>query len=131
MKKLIVIIFLAAIVLYGKFYGLPYLHNSPIDLAFKEHIKCITKEGNVIYGDVPQGVVCERWEPVTGSLTIEHASGNASAANINTSNFTCNGRTLCPQMTSCEEAKFFLRNCPNTSMDGDHDGIPCEIQWCN
>lgn len=44
--------------------------------------------------------------------------------------FTCDGRTRCPQMHSCEEATFFLHNCPNTQMDGDHDGIPCEDQLC-
>jgi hypothetical protein len=33
-------------------------------------------------------------------------------------------------MSSCEEAKFFLLNCPGTKMDGDGDGIPCEQQWC-
>jgi hypothetical protein len=44
--------------------------------------------------------------------------------------FRCDGRTHCSQMTSCEEAKFFLRNCPNTQMDGNGDGIPCETQWC-
>lgn len=45
--------------------------------------------------------------------------------------YTCDGRTHCSQMTSCEEAKFFLRNCPGTKMDGDNDGIPCERQLCN
>jgi len=45
--------------------------------------------------------------------------------------FKCDGRTYCSQMTSCAEAKFFLNNCPNTKMDGDHDGIPCEQQLCN
>lgn len=44
--------------------------------------------------------------------------------------FQCDGRTHCSQMTSCEEAKFFLRSCPGTQMDGDGDGIPCESQWC-
>jgi len=44
--------------------------------------------------------------------------------------FRCDGRTRCSQMTSCKEAKFFLKNCPNTVMDGDGDGIPCESQWC-
>jgi cold shock CspA family protein len=44
--------------------------------------------------------------------------------------FRCDGRIHCSQMTSCEEAKFFLQNCPNTGMDGDGDGIPCEQQWC-
>lgn len=44
--------------------------------------------------------------------------------------FHCDGRTLCTQMTSCEESEFFLRNCPNVQLDGDGDGVPCEQQWC-
>ena len=46
------------------------------------------------------------------------------------SNFRCDGRTHCSQMTSCEEATWFLQNCPGTKMDGNNDGIPCERQWC-
>jgi len=46
------------------------------------------------------------------------------------SSFHCDGRTHCSQMTSCAEATYFLQNCPNVKMDGDHDGIPCEQQWC-
>jgi cold shock CspA family protein len=45
--------------------------------------------------------------------------------------YSCDGRTSCPQMTSCDEAKYFIKNCPNTQMDGDGDGVPCESQWCN
>ena len=45
--------------------------------------------------------------------------------------YVCDGRIYCSQMTSCDEAKFFLKNCPNTRMDGNRDGIPCESQWCN
>lgn len=44
--------------------------------------------------------------------------------------FRCDGRTHCSQMTSCAEAKFFLRNCPDVRMDGNNDGVPCEQQWC-
>ena len=46
--------------------------------------------------------------------------------------FVCDGRTHCSQMTSCDEAKFFLANCPGTKMDnyGKGNGIPCESQWC-
>jgi len=47
------------------------------------------------------------------------------------SGYSCDGRTMCSQMTSCAEATFFIRNCPNTKMDGDGDGLPCESQWCN
>ena len=46
------------------------------------------------------------------------------------SNYQCDGRTHCSQMTSCAEATFFLRNCPNVQMDGNNDGVPCEQQWC-
>jgi cold shock CspA family protein len=45
--------------------------------------------------------------------------------------YSCDGRTMCSQMTSCAEARYFIRHCPNTQMDGDGDGVPCESQWCN
>ena len=44
--------------------------------------------------------------------------------------YECDGRQYCSQMDSCEEAEFFLENCPDTKMDGDDDGVPCEKQWC-
>ena len=44
--------------------------------------------------------------------------------------FRCDGRTQCAQMTSCEEATQFLKNCPGVQMDGNADGVPCERQWC-
>jgi len=44
--------------------------------------------------------------------------------------FKCDGRTMCSQMTSCAEATYFIQHCPNTKMDGNNDGVPCERQWC-
>ncbi|WP_306602567.1 cold shock domain-containing protein [Azonexus sp.] len=44
--------------------------------------------------------------------------------------FRCDGRQHCSQMTSCEEAKYFLRYCPGVKMDGDYDGRPCETGPC-
>jgi len=41
-------------------------------------------------------------------------------------NFRCDGRQHCSQMNSRAEAVYFINNCPNTKMDGDRDGIPCE-----
>ena len=43
--------------------------------------------------------------------------------------FRCDGRQHCSQMGSYEEAQFFNANCPNTKMDGDGDGLPCEDQY--
>jgi cold shock CspA family protein len=62
--------------------------------------------------------------PKANSLA-EQFSTNASSGT-----FKCEGKKFCTQMTSCEEAKFYLRNCPGVQIDGDGDGIPCESQWC-
>lgn len=63
------------------------------------------------------------------SGTLGVVSPEASASPKST--YSCDGRTMCSQMTSCAEARYFIRNCPNTQMDGDRDGEPCESQWCN
>ena len=69
-------------------------------------------------------------------VETEAKSGDLSAAtppnfvNSGASAFKCDGRTHCSQMTSCAEATYFLKNCPDTKMDGNNDGIPCEKQWC-
>lgn len=44
--------------------------------------------------------------------------------------FSCDGRTRCSQMRSCSEARYFIKHCPATRMDGDGDGEPCEQQLC-
>jgi len=56
--------------------------------------------------------------------------GDIAALSANSS-VKCDGRTRCSQMTSCAEARYFLKHCPNTKMDGNNDGEPCEEQWCN
>jgi cold shock CspA family protein len=60
----------------------------------------------------------------------QSAAAAPSSDQVASSSFHCDGRTYCSQMTSCAEATFFLKNCSNVEMDGDHDGLPCEQQWC-
>jgi Excalibur calcium-binding domain len=54
----------------------------------------------------------------------------SSAVSPPKDNYLCDGRVYCSQMTSCDEAKYFLAHCPGVKMDGDGDGIPCERQFC-
>ncbi len=65
-----------------------------------------------------------------GSIASQPAPTAAVSASANPQ-FKCDGRTHCSQMRSCAEATFFLQHCPNTQMDGNNDGEPCEQQWCN
>lgn len=68
------------------------------------------------------------WRASTIAPSARATQAPAAAANPL---YHCDGRTRCPQMTSCAEATYFIRQCPGTQMDGDADGVPCESQWCN
>ncbi len=41
--------------------------------------------------------------------------------------FTCGAKRYCREMGSCEEARFYLERCGLSRLDGDGDGVPCEV----
>jgi len=47
------------------------------------------------------------------------------AVNEVAADFQCGTKRYCREMTSCDEAKFYLLNCNLSALDGDHDGVPC------
>ncbi|WOB27793.1 MULTISPECIES: excalibur calcium-binding domain-containing protein [Xanthomonas] len=63
-------------------------------------------------------------------VTAPASASRTSATPVHTPHYSCGGRTHCSQMNSCEDATYVLQHCPNTVMDGDNDGVPCEQQWC-
>lgn len=40
--------------------------------------------------------------------------------------FSCGSKRRCGEMSSCEEAKFYLNTCGVSTLDGNRDGTPCE-----
>lgn len=42
------------------------------------------------------------------------------------SGYSCGAKRYCKQMSSCEEARFHLRQCGLSRLDADGDGMPCE-----
>ncbi|MBK1616525.1 calcium-binding protein [Rubrivivax gelatinosus] len=105
--------------------------------------KCFI-DGTVTYQQAPCPSTKVRNDPKLEELNAAEKARRAAAAAAaaptrretapvpaaTSSRFSCDGRTYCSQMHSCEEAKFFLDHCPGVKMDGDGDGIPCETQWC-
>ena len=71
-------VILIAIVLVAGWYGnilykqnkFSFLQDTETTLDLGEKTKCITKDGRVLYGIIPEGTICERREPVEGSITI-------------------------------------------------------------
>ena len=107
MKKLLL---LALLLLVGWKLSLKFLNAAPRPAEPEEGVVTVTRSA-----------------PATPSRQAEPA---APPPLMPTQNFRCDGRTHCSQMTSCAEATYFLKNCPNTKMDGNGDGVPCERQWC-
>ena len=64
-----------------------------------------------------------------GALPTSFENRKTAPAAMIPKNYQCDGRQHCSQMGTYEEAKYFIENCPNTKMDGDNDGIPCERQF--
>jgi hypothetical protein len=139
-----------AIRLLAFLFGALILHLTA--LAGPAVYKCTTN-GSVTYQNSPCPSAQPRVQPTVEQLNSERQKKLSQTAETRTTGttlipespaklrsspsgapaqrFTCDGRTHCSHMTSCAEAKYFLANCPNVKMDGDHDGIPCEQQWCH
>ena len=81
---------------------------------------------------LPEAQRCPPWDwrkkaCPTSAAAPAPASSAASAPTAATSGgFTCAGKRYCREMTSCEEAKFYLTQCGVATLDGNRDGVPCE-----
>jgi cold shock CspA family protein len=72
------------------------------------------------------------WQEFTArTRRVDPPSASGSATQLSRpAQFQCQGKIHCSEMNSCEEAMFYLKNCPGVKIDGDGNGIPCERQWC-
>jgi len=99
-------------------------------------IACNSKNNSQSIVHIPSAPKVPEKLPNDIVLTETPSQHNEVIKPPSSGNYKCDGRTHCSQMTSCEEATFFINNCPNTKMDGGRageqpDGVPCESQWCN
>ena len=83
---------------------------------------------------LPEAQRCPPWDWRKGTCATAPApAGRAPAAPTAAptsaatgGGFTCAGKRYCREMSSCEEAKFYLTQCGVGSLDGNEDGVPCE-----
>jgi cold shock CspA family protein len=69
--------------------------------------------------------------PTATSTPPTMATTPSATTAVDSPTVDCARHTYCSQMHSCAEARRYLKQCPGAQMDGDHDGEPCEQQWCN
>jgi micrococcal nuclease len=60
---------------------------------------------------------------------VPHANRHAAsgpATPVMLYDMECGKKRRCSQMVSCDEAYFYFTFCGVTTLDGNHDGVPCE-----
>jgi endonuclease YncB( thermonuclease family) len=105
----------------------PYVAEERMAIALKRGVHA--EDGAVMPRDFRQrNGPCEGAKPPAAAAAPSPSAVKVAAASG--SAYRCDQRTYCSQMTSCEEATWFLQHCPGVKMDGNRDGVPCEQQWC-
>jgi endonuclease YncB( thermonuclease family) len=69
------------------------------------------------------------WDFRHGGKTTSNKAFNRStspSAKASTSSRRCGYKRFCKEMSSCEEARYYLNTCGVKQLDGDGDGRPCE-----
>ena len=102
------------------------MSNATTDVATDTSTVPVSTSTSTDFDDIPPTYVDSDLETVSAPVVKTVLSTPPTAPS-----FVCDGRQHCSQMTSCAEATYFSNNCPNTKMDGNNDGVPCEQQWCN
>ena len=127
-KNILVLVFLAALAWYGygKYKAMSYstVRSELSSTSEPSHVQLATTTPAPVLAPAPLTASDSGSAPAPVLAT-------ASASAPTPSQFACDGRTHCSAMTSCAEATYFIQHCPNTKMDGNNDGVPCERQWCN
>jgi len=122
------------IIVAGGYYYLVNYHFAPKSDKFLDNYQIA--EENTSKGDDDFEIDISQFEEKTTTKKKKKVEFDREAKvfySINEAEgaeYKCDGRKRCSQMHSCEEATFFQKNCPGVMMDQDHNGIPCEDQWC-
>ena len=72
---------------------------------------------------LPTGQTVAPWEWRASRRAMN--SEGPLAATAGSGDVICGAKRVCRQMTSCAEAKAYLRQCRVLSLDGNGDGVPC------
>lgn len=82
---------------------------------------------NMQWQTVEEGKAKDKWERKGCQVArAKHQKQPTAEVKSNVKKFSCDYSKTCKKMTSCEEARFYLKECGDSSLDRDADGIPCE-----
>ena len=98
-----------------------------------------SEEDRVIYDDAEKQArsdVIGLWSQPDPMTPADWRKGNRPGkqvsvlAIVSPENFSCGKKRFCKQMTSCDEAIFYLQVCKLSRLDGNADGVLCSNKLC-
>lgn len=132
----IVVAILVGLTILGYVQYTKYQENKQQKIAqFMSEQKQAIEQQRAALGELPEKILTDEDQKrldADAVATKKRDSLNSPRNNltaVTTNNFSCDGRKYCSQMRSYEEAVYFNSHCPDTKMDGDGDGVPCESQF--
>lgn len=91
--------------------------------AKTEIVQTTTQNTNVIAPVVPE----VKKEKAKIQKAAPPASSKKETKSAPAKGFVCNGKKVCADIATCEEAYFQLNTCHLSDLDRDRDGVPCEV----
>ncbi|MFH7764753.1 cold shock domain-containing protein [Acinetobacter sp. BSP-28] len=133
----IAVIILAVLVVtgYSKYQDYRTAEQLKAQQLIMEQQRIVSEQREAL-GDLPEEVLSEQGQRNLAGETyntnkprsekISASIDQQNGVRLATTQFKCDERQHCSQMSSRAEAVWYVQNCPNHKMDGDGDGIPCE-----
>lgn len=109
---------------YQKYQSHQHMQQQHVQQLISEQQQIVLAQ-RAAHGNLPDEI---KIQPIERQALVERTPIQTQPLSAR-KEFACDGREHCSQMRSYEEAVFFNQYCPNTKMDGDQDGIPCEQQF--
>lgn len=120
---------------YGRVVGRVYVDNNDVNAelvrngsawVYRKYVRDQTlfklekqaRDQGVGIWALPESNQVPPWEWRRGNKQHKRSVGIPSS---------CGTKSRCGQMDSCGEAEFYLNQCAVSSLDGDGDGVPCEV----
>ncbi|MDD4964445.1 MAG: thermonuclease family protein [Gallionella sp.] len=101
----------------GMAWEYSHFHNNQVLIALQKEAQSVPRGLWALSNPTPP------WEWRKTHPYAEPASAILPATPLGMS---CGNKKYCNQMTSCEEAKYYLNQCGVKRLDGNGDGVPCE-----
>jgi endonuclease YncB( thermonuclease family) len=101
----------------GMAWEYSYRHSNKVLIALQKEAQSVPRGLWALSKPIPP------WDWRKTHPYQEPASAPTAATPLGMS---CGSKKYCNQMTSCDEAKYYLTQCGIKRLDGNGDGVPCE-----